>query len=57
MSDYQLRARIPNELADEVKKIAEEINKETPGAGATISTIARHALNEFVINYKAKNDD
>lgn len=47
MADYQLRARIPNELADEVKEIAETINTEVPGAEATISTIARYALQDY----------
>lgn len=48
MSEYQLRARIPHELADEVKAIVEDINSVLPEAEATFSTVARYALRDYV---------
>lgn len=54
MADYQLRARIPNELAEEVKNIADVIQEENPGAEATISTISRFALKDYVKRYNSK---
>ncbi len=48
MADYQIRARIPQELAEEVKGIVERVNNEIPFADATISSVTRQALQEFV---------
>jgi hypothetical protein len=48
MADYQLRARIPHELADQVKDLIEEVNEAFPAAEATFSTVARQALESFV---------
>lgn len=48
MSDYQLRARIPHELADEVKDLIEEVNEKFPAAEATFSTVARQALQDTI---------
>lgn len=55
MADYQLRARIPHELADEVKGIVEELNEVLPEAEATMSTVSRFALKEYVRQYKIKH--
>lgn len=44
MSEYQLRARIPHELADEIKTIIEETNEKFPHVEATFSSVAREAL-------------
>ena len=54
MADYQLRARIPHELADKVKEIAEELNAAVPEAEVTMSTVSRHALKEYVRLYNER---
>lgn len=51
MADRQIRVRIPVETADGVNKIIERINKEMPGAEATISTVTRYALQDYVKRY------
>lgn len=56
MGDYKLQARIPHELADEVKDIVEEINEFFPETEATFSTIARHALKEYIRKYRSNGD-
>lgn len=48
MADYQLRARIPHELADEIKELVDYVNERFPGVEATFSTVSRQALQEFV---------
>ncbi|WML42704.1 hypothetical protein [Neobacillus sp. PS3-40] len=54
MADYQLRARIPHELADEVKAVIETINESVPGAEATFSTVARYALQDYAKRFHPK---
>lgn len=54
MADYQLRARIPHELADEVKEIVEELNTTFPEAEVTMSTVSRHAIKEYVRLYNER---
>lgn len=56
MADYQLRARIPHELADSISEIVETINTTVPGAEATISTVARYALNDYVRRFHPRVD-
>ena len=51
MADYQLRARIPHELADKMKEIVEELNAAVPEAEVTMSTVSRYALKEYVRLY------
>lgn len=57
MSNQQLRARVPAELVEEIKEIAETIENENPGAEATTSTITRYALLDYVQRYNAKKHD
>lgn len=54
MADYQLRARIPHELADKVKKIVKELNTAFPEAEVTMSTVSRYAIKEYVRLYNER---
>lgn len=57
MADYQLRARIQHELADEVKEIVEWLNDLVPEAEATMSTVCRFALKEYVRKNKLVREE
>lgn len=54
MGDNQLRARVSDQLSKEVESIIKDINDNVPGAGATVSSVVRYALEEYVKNYKEK---
>jgi len=41
--------RLPKELVNDVKDIIDKINEDVPGAAATYSSVARHALIDYVM--------
>lgn len=57
MGDYQLRARLPHELADDVKEVVEWLNETVPEAEVTMSTISRYALKEYVRKSKLVREE
>lgn len=46
--DYNLSAKIPQELIVEVQKMVEEVNEAFPAAQANISSVTRQALADSV---------
>ena len=56
MADYKLQARISEELELQIKTIAEKIQKENPEAEASISTICRYALEDYIKRYNGKKN-
>lgn len=52
MPDRQLRARVPEDLADAVDKIVDNINDDVPGAGASVSSILRYAIQDYINRYE-----
>lgn len=52
MADYQLRARIPQELADKLFKVMKEVQEETKVADVTTSSITRAAIEQYVKNHE-----
>ena len=57
MADYQLRSRIPQELADELFKEIKDLQERTTGADVTVSSITRAALEQFLQNSKNEKDN
>jgi hypothetical protein len=56
MADRQLRARVSEEVLSEVEHIAEILEKENPGAEASVSTIVRFAVQDYVRRFKGKRN-
>ncbi|MBP1920958.1 hypothetical protein [Youngiibacter multivorans] len=54
MGDYQLRARIPQETADKLFKIMQELQEKTEGADVTLSSVTRQAVDNYI---KSKEGD
>ncbi len=53
MSDYQLRARVPQEAADKLFEVMKDLQERTEGADVTISSVIRQAVEDYI---KSKED-
>lgn len=54
MGDYQLRARIPQEMATELFEVIKDIQEETEVGDITISNVTRSAIDDFIKKYNKK---
>lgn len=52
MSDYQVRARIPQETADKLFQIIKVLQEKTEAADVTISSVVRTSLENFIKEQK-----
>ncbi len=56
MSDRQLRARVSEDIVEEVERIAAELEQQNPGVEANISTITRYAIHDYIRRYNGKKN-
>lgn len=54
MADYQLRARIPQELADRLFQVIKDLQEQTDIADVTTSSVTRAAIETFIKDHEGK---
>jgi len=56
MADYQLRSRIPQELADKLFQVMKEVQEETTVADITVSSMTRAAIEQYIKTHEEKKN-